>query len=533
MDNNTFATDIPSILDYGIEKWQKDFFWPVSHQEYAALESRVENIFKEHIRKYQGEQISSLLLVNYLLFLEYSNLLHALKVIQQLNKLGKKPLYSDSSLYYKGLIENGCPLRDFFPIADIPSKSQFRYQLSIIKQLALSMKYNRGRFGIRKKGMPVVALQPLTPLSKEYVRKSAEWASLTRSHEWFRGTDSPQPSSDLSGDIEEMLDRLLPELRKVAEKESIEISDEHINFLKSISKARLQKAAQDFARVKSKVERRSPFSLLTPTGGKYFNRLLSLAVRQQGGEVTGFVHGSETFRWIQDLYPWLELSTIDRFMVYSEHSIELVKKLCAIYPPLQEKEVEIEVQETNFFSKIWQEKQRSNLPPRIKSVMLIGYPYTSEVRRKHLLLDIAYLDVEMRIVRILKKAGYKVLYKKHPEAQLPSKIIDFFASQGEVVSEPFEEVMDVADTYLFHDTSTTTFAPAVCSNRPIIYIQGPWENWFPEVYELIRKRCRIIVGEFDQRNRLLFDEQKVLDALAKPPEEPDREFAERYLFPQT
>ncbi len=103
----------------------------------------------------------------------------------------------------------------------------------------------------------------------------------------------------------------------------------------------------------------------------------------------------------------------------------------------------------------------------------------------------------------------------------------------EVVYEPFEEVMNLADDFLFYYTRTITSGQALSTNEPIIYINGGWEKWVPEVFESFSKRCFIVSVHFDERNRLIINEEELLDALARKPVEPDTEFIERYMLPDS
>jgi hypothetical protein len=47
---------------------------------------------------------------------------------------------------------------------------------------------------------------------------------------------------------------------------------------------------------------------------------------------------------------------------------------------------------------------------------------------------------------------------------------------------------------------------------------------------LLSKRCTVIPHSFDKKNRLLFDEDSVVQAFAVKPAEPDMEFQRKYLL---
>ncbi|HEC65179.1 MAG TPA: hypothetical protein ENI23_07795 [bacterium] len=163
-------------------------------------------------------------------------------------------------------------------------------------------------------------------------------------------------------------------------------------------------------------------------------------------------------------------------------------------------------------------------------VIAKGLQFDNKIVHGIALPQLMQIDLELRIVNILKKAGYKVIYKNHPDGNLSDSIIDFFGSNVQTVSERLEEVMSHADAFLFYHSRSTTFGQALCTNKPIIYINGGWEDWLPEIYELIVKRCCIVSAHFDERNRLIINEEELLDALARKPVEPNFEFANSYIL---
>ena len=57
------------------------------------------------------------------------------------------------------------------------------------------------------------------------------------------------------------------------------------------------------------------------------------------------------------------------------------------------------------------------------------------------------------------------------------------------------------------------------------------EPWYPDVYELLTRRCRILRCWYDERNRQCFDEDELLELLKIPPDVPNTEYLEKYLFP--
>jgi len=96
--------DIFAVKMYGIERWRREFFWPVSDDAYRRLCNDIEVCLRRHIDEEQ-ELVSDVLIGKYILWFEYCHFLHALKVIQDTRKAGKIPLCSPQSRYYKNVIE--------------------------------------------------------------------------------------------------------------------------------------------------------------------------------------------------------------------------------------------------------------------------------------------------------------------------------------------------------------------------------------------------------------------------------------------
>ena len=138
------------------------------------------------------------------------------------------------------------------------------------------------------------------------------------------------------------------------------------------------------------------------------------------------------------------------------------------------------------------------------------------------------LDFELKLMRILLDAEFDVLYKRHPGGVLKGKKIDFFPKQVQVIDSPFEEVLHDADLFIFSHSRTSTFGPALCTNKPIIILDGNWECFNPEVRKDLEKRCVFARTEFVD-NRINIDEAELLHAIGESKKRVTTEFYELYL----
>ena len=151
------------------------------------------------------------------------------------------------------------------------------------------------------------------------------------------------------------------------------------------------------------------------------------------------------------------------------------------------------------------------------------------------------LDLELRLIDFLKKSGYEPIYKPHPDRL--KEIEGIFEGRCKVIKSQvpgrlrnryFRYLMDKMDTLLFMGITTTSFNFALCSSRPIVALDLSFKQYkpFAKPLELLKKRCSIVSTGFDERNRIIFNEKELLDALSRKPEQPNTEFIETYMFPE-
>jgi hypothetical protein len=258
-------------------------------------------------------------------------------------------------------------------------------------------------------------------------------------------------------------------------------------------------------------------TLLVTSIGNPIERLCCSAWRHAGGEVIGFSHGNAyCTSYSPKSIPDGMLTIVNQYVTNSR-GLELILK----------QTIEDFSLELNINTKIVHNKQNTYYPlfnnlqkckpvRKIKRVMIIGFPMDNLMyawfQDRHTLSS---LHVELRLVKILKKAGYYVIYKIHPDRIHEADGI--FEGYADLVlkSERMEDVYGMADCLLFSHANTTTFGFSLLTNKPIVLITVRGETWFPMALELLRRRCCIVNAEPDGSGRILFDEQNVIDGIKK------------------
>lgn len=534
---NYFPLDINASKKYGMERWQKEFFWPISYRSFMEVEAEIKAALNKLINENRDNDKGDLLVINYKIFFEYSNLLNALRVLKELSQKGLKPLYSADSVLFKGIMEKGIPVRRVLPNPFISRKTV----LGNVKKQARLIK---GAFALNGSitslwkslftDTPYVANYPsLNSLAREYIASKLDGhVRLKGAGDWYPRSTGLRLTGSQEEEVRSLTEEIVGMVEKIAHGWTVELTASQREYLHAVTLELFKTTMICLTALKKYVYSLKPLHLLIGCSGNHFSRMLSTAIRNNGGTVTGFMHGEPLiYRW--DKYSWLELSTVDRFVTYTKRSASMLESLLDEYPPLRNNIVKIEGAQTVTYHDLWQKMRGKPLPKKIERVMLVPKPFIPDNRLGQGISfpELMQLDWELRIVDILKRAGLKVIYKKHPDGKLRGQVVDFFDSDVEVVYDRLEDIMDCADAFVFYHTRTTAIGPALCTNKPIIYIDGGWEELLPEMRELFAKRCHIVSTKFDDNNRLIVNEKELIDALGKAPEEPDLELINEYMFP--
>ena len=186
---------------------------------------------------------------------------------------------------------------------------------------------------------------------------------------------------------------------------------------------------------------------------------------------------------------------------------------------------------TGYYESLYRQSMKVSYPSKIRSVMIMGYPMNVNRGTVSGQFFASHLDLEIRLIKSIKAAGYKVYYKIHPDRKMEA--LDIFEPICDrVLSDPFEDVWKETDALLFKYTTSTTFGHALCTNRPIIWIDKEKDYWDPEQHDLLSRRCIVIPASVSEDGRIHYQEDTLFDALSKKPAIPDFSYVRKYMFPQ-
>jgi hypothetical protein len=271
-----------------------------------------------------------------------------------------------------------------------------------------------------------------------------------------------------------------------------------------------------------------PKKLLATGLGNPVYRLFCASWRYAGGEVIGFNHGNSYY---YDGYsPGIIklLSLVNQYVTATAGHKEILQKAMEEFP-CGLKMGNITVLKNSYYKQLYTELQRKKPINKIKKIMLVGFPMTDYY---YAFFPSAYafaqLELEIRLVTILRSKGYYVLYKPHPVTLNEVEgLFDGYAD--EVIRPRFEEVFDKADCIIFGSFATTTFGFSLLTNKPIVLIEVKGNYWYPRALELIKKRCSVVEAEAVD-GKIVFDEKEVLNAIENSLENINYEILHEFAF---
>lgn len=318
---------------------------------------------------------------------------------------------------------------------------------------------------------------------------------------------------------------------------------EHLARLGGSPSARLTDTVRDGARawldlaggyaaVLERNWRRVPERLWTGTGGNFLVRLARRRVRALGGQVTGFDHGGGMHIHADTaMFHIAELAFADRFVTETPAKAEVYragideKLLWDPRPAGTPPEILAAPPGCTQFR-----RHRTPTEGPVRRVMVVTTAFVGETQYPWmpLLPDPVYADWLGRLIDGLAAAGFEVLCKQHPEGVRAGRPLEV-SPRATYLLGRFADHLDKADAFVFDYPATTTLWEAMCTSKPVAFVDLGLAAWRPEVRADFAARCRIVPGIYDSENRPQVDFDRLADALRAPGPINDR-FADRYLL---
>jgi hypothetical protein len=529
---NKFPVSISAVKDYGIERWQKDCpAWPVSGEEFMRLSADIDKLYTGIIFDSPPE-IGDVLTILYKLAVEYEMFIHALIVVQRLRRDDFTVDYGDSALHYDALVGDRPGIHGLFHYYSklcprIPSLKQ------VVRGRINSTAFNwrHGAWERRReaeKGIPFLATRPPGSTLKCYAtrhkRRIQYFYPFPITSVLHSKADAP------ASRFGEVADQMLCGLQVVASSYGVQLKPEHVRYLHHLTTDCSQAAWCNYELIKRVLVGYEPTSILAQSLGGTLARTVCVAGRAAGHRIVGAVHGNSAgIRMTRNAMVTVDLSIVDEYLVPTRGAAELFSKASEANPLSACRKPKISSCRKDAYGELWKKHRREPLPSAINTVMLLEYPMNELRCRLPWGFWPDQLALTLRSALLLRQHGFRTIIKRHPDRLQESEGLydEYF---DELITERFEAVYEMADAYIFPNTATTTFGFALLTNRPVIFFEAVMADLWEDVHKSLRRRCRIIPSRLDPRKGIVFDEDALVDALRKRPEEPDTEFVEKYML---
>lgn len=519
-ENRVYYLGLDAIKEYGIERWRKEYFWPFSIEDYneilKVIFSSMETILSSDITQETRDIVS----IMYFTITKYAYFIHKYLLDSYLETYSYNVISSEDSRYLNVISKIPPPnIRDYMKYTVLNSTNRlFRH------------------------GDKALSLGGQEPLKKIYTKK-------------YRVSEFYKPLNKLVGVVDSVPNFFLNDMTLI--KEKLRTAADHIldyyylkhnihyknreetlrNLLDIIGDD-LCKALKIYLGTKANIESKGFRYVLGSGIGNVFHRMILKSIQRNGGKVVGFNHGN-TIGVYYDRALLVTSQVLNTYITSTKAIKGFFENLFKEYSnfPTYEK-ISIKDVEDDYFLRLYNREKKRPLPRKTKSIMFVEPSLSPYFTMYHAaLMCSTQLDLSLRIMEALKRHGYHIIVKLRDErlkdterGGIYKRYADEFILGGKLNKE-YPKYYDKADAFIFTHLFTSAFGFSLATNKKVIYFLYEREKYIKEPLDLLHKRCIPINCWFDERNRIIFDERELIDAVEREHTDIDTEFLKKQIFP--
>lgn len=511
---NFLPVDMTAVVEYGFDRWCRDAAWPVSEAEFRALGlagiravdtagTRVDEVWSDCIwsdLRFAGFVVQRI---------------HALAVVSRLPRgLASIRAVADAQSAY---------LPDYDAMA-----ASFRQQLTPLDRGGIWLRSVRRRW-----------------LGNRHVPAGRRLASaLTGTSTWSIGAanvlkDAFLALGGIAADIRNPAEIPLARSRvTVPQKVRDALEQAILHMANAIAGLTLPAAETDaivdawgarLAELRAYHDavsrfRKAPANLLWGSSGNSLSRIVAHALRRRGTRVIGVQHGHNPV-WVRHPYmAYTDTRGTDMFLCGTPGQAAAYHNMAVQSGISRTAETEFRSLDICLY-----EKWRQNALPRraVKTVVLAGFPgVASRYIYDWTGFSLLRVPLETKVATALRAAGYKVIYKPHPEtASSMAKIMAPYVD--EVSTHAFEDVAASADAAVYLYPFSTTLPYVLLHGLPVLIVDVAGRDWLPEVIDLLRRRCAVVTASLDDAGRISIESEAIVAGMRQAETQRDEDFANR------
>jgi hypothetical protein len=259
-------------------------------------------------------------------------------------------------------------------------------------------------------------------------------------------------------------------------------------------------------------------TLVTGTGGSYPARLVAYQTLVDGHKVIRTTHGGDPPLFDDVAWPSIELPFATHYVAHGAVGAE---SLGAAVKRRSESQVahytgSVVAAGSDLHARIrGAAKQPAGQPVRTVSVITASLTEMFRVTPHMKLHDVVYMEWHRRLLGAVGKLGYRVISKRHPKPFMANQEIFTGLADEELLLTPMSAIEDRTDAYVI-DFPASAFMEAICTLKPVVVIDMAIRKMKPEARESISESVTIVRATFDERNRVVINNEELKSGLEKP-----------------
>ena len=484
----------------------KDIYWPIKYSDYEKISNKIKKIFLDSENfffknKIQDFEIFSCLqiYITQKLFILY----HEKKIKNLINKYDNKTQKLLFSLETKGSFEH------LHLQKGLKKKNKLIRYLRLLKNFYPKKVFSYRRLEkIKKKELNIVVSN--NPLIKEYLNNQKKTFYLVPLYEWFYKKTEKEFNSNKKKKLNlNLINFFLNKVEKEFIKLECRLTKKELNDFKKWILEFFFWVNLYLTRL-DKVKDKLPKLLLTGSLGIIWCRILAAAVKKNGGKVFNFDHSVGDFSINTSTSLFAESNSSDIFFTFNKKHInyyfKFMKYSKSSHSKLKLKSLLLS-KKKNTIKKI--EKKREG-----KKILFVSPPF---LLNQGLCITFfpppILIDWHIRILGALKKLGYQVIYKPHPDCnkEIVKRILSLV--KIEIENEPFEAICYKYDYLFFDYRSTNTWSHAIKTDLPIILNDVDFYKLTEKDTLILKKRVSLLKINIDKKNKPNFSEKNLKNAI--------------------
>jgi|SaaInlStandDraft_7_1057024.scaffolds.fasta_scaffold25979_2 hypothetical protein len=519
--NNFILGDMSVIRGNGIKLLQDNYYWPVPDKEFTLFSEYMHDSYIELIRGITDEKLFNIAVVELTFISNLVQIFHYNYVCEFSKDNNINLLCGNDSKMYRN--PDWHKLRYYYTDMEFPFGGVKRFIRKFIKNIIFNKHLSIVEIvkGFQQKDTSI-SIGSMDVFKMEFIQKKGIFFSHYDWIDFFKVKKIKNKkinNTDYDFIKKNVVDKFLSILES---NNTLFIKNVNLKVIKDVWSDRfndLLKLHENLHNFGDKIQ-----ILLVSDMAKPFNKVITTYFQNNNVSVFCFHHGNDACYSNQSLMHQATVSHCKNFVTPSNGIRDVYKKLYSNLPIEQRVGTKYISLNSSYYNNLFS-KYSNCSKSSIKKIMVMGFPLNSfRYNVENNLFFYKTVDLEYRLISTLKKAGYHVTYKVHPD-RLEEVDSIFNNMVDEYIVESFEKVWNKSDALIFTYTSTTTFGFALTTNLPIILIDSAKNNRNADEYRSMRGRVNILNAITDDSMRIIFDQDELLNMINKINNKNDSNFS--------